>query len=188
MKRTALFVYLGILLLVTVPTVTARSINVNEPIHRIGWNLISGTGYYQDETIDVKCEQSASHFINLGTVKADNDGSWLLYFSIEDINYWPVEAGESRILITVFSSRGIPKKIFMDVSDDIDRSVYPPRDYFQTPIHSQTRIINDILWMIYVNPDVSSTMYREVSMDRIVQNRLLFKNLHHKMRDKYNEL
>ena len=182
-KQGLLFILLVVLLSANIPTTRASNVDFTEPIHKLGWNLISGSGYYEGETITLKFENSTSQYVDIGTVKAGEDGSWLLYFSIEDINYWSVESGEYRILIIVFSSRGIPKRLFLSVSDDLDRSIFPPRGYFKTPVYPENRIISDILWKQYIYPDVSSSLYREVFMKRVLTEWQFYKNMHYNMRD-----
>jgi len=184
MKQGLIFIFSVLLLSASIPTTTASNVDVDNTVHRLGWNLISGSGYYVDETITITCERSTTQFVNLGTVKAGEDGSWLLYFSIEEIDYWPIESGEHRILIIVSSSRGIPKKLFLPVSDDLDRSVFPPRGYFKTPVYPENRIKSDILWSQYIYPDVSSILYKEVFMKQVLNERRFYKNLHYDMRDR----
>jgi hypothetical protein len=168
----------------SISTVMARSVNFNEPIYRNGWNIISGTGYNEGETVTARCDRGQSQYIDLGTTRANESGAWFMYFMIDDIDYWPIGIGEERIRINVFSSEGPLFRYNLVVVNGSDPNIYPPRDYFETPIKSETWRIKGVLWKIYVNPNISSIIYREVSIDRIVNYRHMIKNYHLTLRDK----
>lgn len=167
---------------VTISNASTRIVNIDEPVHANGWNIISGTGFIEGETITIKCEHSPNQYTDLGAVVVDIDGTWKLYFSIENIDYWPVDMGESRIMLTVTSSRGLPVRLFLRVIDDMDLNIYPPRDYLYTKVIAKNKVVKDILWKIYIRPDISSNLYREITMEKIILNRQLNKNLHYRIR------
>jgi hypothetical protein len=162
----------------------ARSVNFNEPFYRNGWNIISGTGYDEGETIIVRCDRGQGQYVDLGTTKANESGAWSMYFLIVDIDYWPIGLGEEHIRINVLSSEGPLLRYNLAVANGSDPSIYPPRDYFETPIKSKTWMIKGILWKIYANPNISSILYRDVSIDMIYGNRHIIKNFHFMLRDK----
>lgn len=162
--------------------VRAYEVNTNEPLYEEGWNRVTGLKYMEGETITVKIHRGGSSYIELGSTKVDKNGEWALYFKLEGIEYWPLGESRGKAWINVFSSSGPVVKFITSVSTGKDANIFPPRDYFQPIVISKNKIIKDILWSIYLNPDVSSILYREVTADKIVEDRRLIKNLHFRVR------
>jgi hypothetical protein len=182
--RLNTFLILVILVSVSVPVTDGYTVNVIDPLFNEGWNLISGTGYYPDETVYVKCHRGGTEYIDLGSAKVNQEGSWTLYFSIEGLEYWPNELGPEYIWMNILSSQGSSKKIFASVSEGSDPSIFPSKEYFDIPTVRETRIISDVLWKIYVKPDFSSILYKGIPINRVAQDRRIIKNLHFRVRDK----
>lgn len=162
--------------------VGAYEVDTSEPLYEEGWNRVTGLKYSEGETITLKIHRGGSSYIELGSTKVDIDGKWVIYFKLEDLEYWPLGESRGKVWINVFSSLGPVVKFISPVSTGIDVNIFPPRDYFQPIVQSENKIIKDILWKLYVNPDVSSILYREVSVNKIVEDRRLIKNLHFRVR------